>query len=39
MAGHRSEFLGTVAARGFIHQCTDDAGLDEMLAGPAPQPF
>ncbi len=38
MAGHRSEFLRTVAERGFIHQCTDDDGLDGLLAGPAPQP-
>ncbi len=38
MAGHRSEFLRTVAARGFIHQCTDDDGLDALLAGSRPQP-
>ncbi len=38
MAGHRSEFLRTVAERGFIHQCTDDDGLDGVLDGPAPQP-
>jgi tyrosyl-tRNA synthetase len=28
----RSEFLATAAARGFIHQCTDLAGLDARLA-------
>ncbi len=38
MAGHRSEFLRTVAERGFIHQCTDDDRLDGALAGPPPQP-
>ncbi len=37
MTGHRSEFLTTVAARGFIHQCTDDAGLDESLAAGEPR--
>ncbi|MBB4039433.1 tyrosyl-tRNA synthetase [Microvirga flocculans] len=31
----RSEFLKTLAARGFLHQCTDPAALDERLsAGP-----
>lgn len=28
-----SPFLKTLAERGFIHQCTDLAGLDERLAG------
>jgi len=29
---YSSEFLSTLAARGFIHQCTDDAALDERAA-------
>jgi len=29
----RSEFLKTLTERGFIHQCTDLAGLDERLSG------
>ena len=37
MAGTRSEFLTTAAARGFIHQCTDEDGLDGLLRGSAPQ--
>jgi tyrosyl-tRNA synthetase len=28
----RSEFLATAQARGFVHQCTDFAGLDARLA-------
>lgn len=35
MTGLRSEFLRTLEARGFIHQCTDLEGLDEAAAaGP-----
>jgi tyrosyl-tRNA synthetase len=35
MSTPKSEFLKTLSARGFIHQCTDLAGLDERLsAGP-----
>ncbi len=31
----QSEFLGEAIARGFVHQCTDEAALDAaMLAGP-----
>ncbi|MBF0561917.1 MAG: tyrosine--tRNA ligase [Alphaproteobacteria bacterium] len=37
MTEYRSEFLRTIAARGFIHQCTDDQGLDAVLtAGVVP---
>ncbi|MBM3484713.1 MAG: tyrosine--tRNA ligase [Alphaproteobacteria bacterium] len=32
MAEYRSTFLNTLAARGFIHQCTDEAGLDERAS-------
>jgi tyrosyl-tRNA synthetase len=32
MTTPRSEFLATAQARGFIHQCTDLAGLDARLA-------
>jgi tyrosyl-tRNA synthetase len=32
MTTPRSEFLATAAVRGFIHQCTDFAGLDARLA-------
>jgi tyrosyl-tRNA synthetase len=28
----KSEFLATLIARGFVHQCTDFAGLDEIAA-------
>jgi tyrosyl-tRNA synthetase len=31
--GFRSEFLRTLQERGFIHQCTDAAGLDAAAAG------
>ncbi|MBM6581013.1 tyrosine--tRNA ligase [Microvirga sp. BT689] len=35
MSTPKSEFLKTLTERGFIHQCTDLAGLDERLsAGP-----
>ncbi len=33
MSGLRSEFLRTLEARGFIHQCTDLAALDALAAG------
>ena len=32
MSGLRSEFLRTLEARGFIHQCTDLAALDALAA-------
>jgi tyrosyl-tRNA synthetase len=36
MTSFRSDFLRTVAERGFLHQCTDPAGLDDRLRkGPA----
>ncbi|NKB22331.1 MAG: tyrosine--tRNA ligase [Alphaproteobacteria bacterium] len=31
MTTYKSEFLRTISERGFIHQCTDDAALDEIL--------
>lgn len=31
MTDFKSDFLHTLAERGFIHQCTDDAGLDAQL--------
>ncbi|HEY1722715.1 MAG TPA: tyrosine--tRNA ligase, partial [Magnetospirillaceae bacterium] len=35
MTDFRSDFLRTVTARGFIHQCSDQAALDERLTkGP-----
>ena len=33
----RSDFLNTVVARGFLHQCTDAAALDGLLAGGVPR--
>ena len=36
MAEYRSEFLRVAAARGFVHQCTDAAALDDLLADGAP---
>jgi tyrosyl-tRNA synthetase len=36
MMTYRSEFLRTLAERGFIHQCTDAEGLDAKLAGGGP---
>ena len=36
MGALRSEFLKTVTARGFVHQCTDEAALDTQLADSAP---
>ncbi|MBM3581207.1 MAG: tyrosine--tRNA ligase, partial [Alphaproteobacteria bacterium] len=32
MTAHRSEFLATVAARGYLHQCTDLGALDALAA-------
>ncbi len=32
MTTFKSEFLQTISERGFIHQCTDDAALDEILS-------
>ncbi len=37
MTGHRSDFMRTVAARGFVHQCTDAEGLDALLAEEPPK--
>ena len=37
MTEFRSEFLKTVAARDYIHQCTDEAGLDAALAEGGPK--
>jgi len=28
----KSEFLTIMRERGFVHQCTDEAGLDDLLA-------
>jgi len=32
MTKHKSEFLNIIGERGFLHQCTDMAGLDELMA-------
>jgi tyrosyl-tRNA synthetase len=32
MTTHRSEFLRTVAERGFVHQCTDMEALDDLAS-------
>ncbi len=37
MTRFKSDFLSNIAERGFIHQCTDDSALDELLAGGAPR--
>jgi tyrosyl-tRNA synthetase len=37
MTEFQSEFLKTVAARGYIHQCTDESGLDAVLAEGQPK--
>ena len=37
MTEFKSEFLHTLAERGFIHQCTDGAGLDAQLCEAAPK--
>jgi tyrosyl-tRNA synthetase len=36
MPSPKSEFLKTVTARGFVHQCTDESGLDALLASGKP---
>ncbi|MEO5373416.1 MAG: tyrosine--tRNA ligase [Alphaproteobacteria bacterium] len=36
MSDLRSDFLRTITARGFIHQCTDLAGLDAGLTATGP---
>ncbi len=38
MPNFESPFLKTLSARGFIHQCTDDAGLDALLKQQTPVP-
>jgi tyrosyl-tRNA synthetase len=30
MSSHKSEFLNTLSSRGYIHQCSDAAGLDAL---------
>ena len=35
MTGHRSELLRELHARGFVHQCTDEAAFDEATAAQA----
>jgi len=37
MTDFKSDFLHTLAERGFIHQCTDGDGLDALLGGGAPK--
>ena len=37
MTRFKSDFLRKIAERGFIHQCTDETGLDTLLAGDTPQ--
>jgi len=32
MTAYKSEFLNVVSARGFVHQCSDMAGLDDLLS-------
>ena len=32
MTSHKSDFIKTVAERGFLHQCTDLEALDELAA-------
>ncbi len=32
MSSYKSEFLNTLSSRGFIHQCSDANGLDELAA-------
>jgi len=36
MTHPRSEFLRTLVDRGFVHQCTDTAALDDLASGAAP---
>ena len=37
MSRYRSEFLNTVTERGFVHQVSDEAALDALLADKPPQ--
>jgi len=37
MTDFKSDFLHTLAERGFIHQCTDGDGLDALLGGGTPK--
>ncbi len=37
MTSFKSDFLSNIAERGFIHQCTDNAALDDLLSGGEPQ--
>ncbi|MBW7851226.1 MAG: tyrosine--tRNA ligase [Rhodospirillales bacterium] len=37
MTALRSDFLATVTARGFVHQCTDTEGLDAALSAGRPR--
>jgi tyrosyl-tRNA synthetase len=37
MTRFKSDFMSNIAERGFIHQCTDESGLDGLLAGNTPQ--
>ena len=37
MTALRSDFMATVTARGYVHQCTDTEGLDAALAGGRPR--
>ena len=38
MPAFRSAFLSTLAARGYLHQCSDPAALDALLAGGTAMP-
>jgi tyrosyl-tRNA synthetase len=37
MTRFNSDFLSNIAERGFIHQCTDESGLDGRLASDTPK--
>jgi tyrosyl-tRNA synthetase len=37
MTNYKSDFLQTIAERGFIHQCTDEDGLGALLSDGKPQ--
>lgn len=37
MTSYKSDFLQTIAERGFIHQCTDGDSLGTLLSGGQPQ--
>jgi tyrosyl-tRNA synthetase len=32
MSAYKSDFLNTLSSRGYIHQCSDEAGLDQLAA-------